>query len=119
MTNLKLEVYSSMQGCRKLPSDVAFVYVINENGLDFSVDFNIFLDVAEKLEYERCRQFGRTNLNMSLRIFFKDGSWLERIDIYGSESFRYRETLEAPSRKLTERDLKRILTENYIEDKRW
>ncbi len=87
MTNLGEELRYNLRAHNYIPEEVHHVVVHDEHGREFYVDVESFLAYADRVAYEAC--YGLQNIDASLVVVMKDGSWFSRQEYDGSERFLY------------------------------
>ncbi len=96
------------------PSDIDYV-VTTKHRWDadpqyFLIDTEWFLEQAKRIEYDA--GYGGNVIALGLKIVFKDGSWLERDEYDGSESWTHKGKPQKP-KEMADKDVAIILDSRH------
>lgn len=87
MANLYKEIKENVEALSLTLDDILFVSGLDPDNIERCFDPKGFLEHAKKINYDA--GYGFTEINQNLRIVFKDGSFLMRMEYDGSEWFAY------------------------------
>jgi len=85
--NLYQEIKNNLKSIRYSESDILYVSCIDKKGITKCFESKDFLEFCKNINYEG--GYGTIEISQTLKIVFKDGSFLERREYDGSEYFEY------------------------------
>ncbi len=115
MINFKEEILDAIASNNKSTEDVDYV-ILNEYQLTSDsnaeyvpseIEFDHLLEVADGIIYDD--GYGTVIIDDSLKIVFKDGTYMDRKEYDGSEWFEFHSTPARPSNKYKEENLRSLL----------
>lgn len=109
MINLLKETLEDMKEIKKTPEDVAEVQWIAHTARNYTkhkCSWELFASAIKNVEYDN--GYGTQEINGTLAVIFKDGSWLERYEYGGAEGWVYKKC--PPPAEIEAQTKKEVLT---------
>lgn len=88
LKNLLSETIAECEKIGKRTDDIDRVQWVDENLHDVKCTWKTFADAVKHLKYNS--SYGVQEINESLAVVFKDGTWLERAEYDGAEWWEYK-----------------------------